>query len=122
MSAYSVSADRIGAWIADELDAQSAFSGDEFGYGITMIPVPQPRGTAITWFVLVTLRHPLLGHDALGASSQIQANEPGEAQVREVARESAASLRTAYANAKKDIISKGNGHSELPAALKGLQL
>jgi hypothetical protein len=119
MTAVSM-AERIGEWVADELRAQSVISREEFGWAVTMMPVPQPAGgTAVFWMILVTLRHPLLGHDAFGANTRLQASEPGEAAVRAAARDSAATLRTAHANASKDILSQGNGHAPLPAGLQG---
>lgn len=122
MAAYSIP-DIIGEWIASEIDDLTVIAGEEFGHAVTMLPVPQPGGaSAITWMMLITLRHPLLGHDHLGSTSRITANMPAEKAVREFARTAVELLRQGFEQEKARIFAKSNGHGTLPAGLKGKSL
>ena len=122
MSAYDIPA-LIAEWIASELDDLTTIGGEEFGHAVTMLPVPQASGaSAIAWMLLITLRHPLLGHDHLGATNKVMANVPAESAVRQITRTAAELLRQSFEQAKTDILSKGNGHATLPAGLKGKSL
>lgn len=123
MTAFSIPG-RISEWAADELEAGSTVSGEELGHSVTMAIVPSPRGEAIVWVILVTLRSPYLGQDAIGCTGKIQANAPAESAVRESVRSSAAKLRENFEALKRDGFAKGNGHSKagLPPGLTGKRL
>ena len=123
MTAYSIHG-RISDWVATELEAESTISGEEFGYGITMAPAQSPRGESIVWIILVTLRSPYLGQDAIGCTGKHSANIPSEAAVRQLVRNSAAKLRENFEALKRAGFPKGNGSSKdgLPEGLKGLRL
>jgi hypothetical protein len=107
-------------WVATELEAESTVSGEEFGYGITMAPVQSQRGEAIVWVILVTLRSPYLGQDAIGCTGKLPANAPAESAVRQQVRNSAAKLRENFEALKRAGFPKGNGSSKdgLPEALR----
>jgi hypothetical protein len=122
MGAYSI-ADQIASWLADELAETSTITGEVFGYAVTMMPVPTPKGDAIIWAILVTLRSPYLGADHLGSGTKLQANNPPESAVRHAARQSAEALRAAFEQAKQDgLKAAANGTRQLPEGLKGLKL
>jgi len=116
MAAFSIT-ERVAGWITDVIKAQTTLSGEEFGYQVTAGFAMTPQGTTISWLLLMTLRHPLLGQDALGASTVITANQPSEAGVREFATTSVELLRKSFEDAKTKAFAKGNGHSDLPAGL-----
>jgi hypothetical protein len=118
MAAYSIS-ERVTGWLADALAKETALSGEEFGYEVTALFQPTPQGNVVAWFLLMTLRSPLLGQDALGASTVVTANMPAEAGVREFATTSAELLRKSFDDVKARTFAKGNGHSDLPAGLRG---
>jgi len=95
MTVFSIE-DRITAWVDDELDTASKISGEEFGRHVTMGAMQTPQGDAILWVILVTLRSPLLGQDAIGSTSKLQANIPPETAVRAGVKRSIEGLRKAY--------------------------
>jgi hypothetical protein len=121
MTAFSIHG-RIADWVATELETESVVSGEEFGYGITMAVVQSPRGEAIVWVILVTLRSPYLGQDAIGCTGKLQANAPAESAVRQSARSSAAKLRENFEALKRAGFPKGNGRGALPPGLAGKRL
>lgn len=118
MAAFSIS-ERVTGWITDVIKAETALSGEEFGYEVTALFQPTPQGNVVAWFLLMTLRSPLLGQDALGASTVVTANVPNEAGVREFATTSAELLRKQFEDVKARAFAKGNGHGDLPAGLRG---
>jgi hypothetical protein len=123
MTAFSIHG-RIADWVATELEAGSIVSGEEFGYEITMVPAQTPRGELIAWVILVTLRSPYLGQDAIGCTGQVRANAPAESAVRQIVRNSVAKLRENFGAIKAAGFPKSNGHNQagLPPGLAGKRL
>jgi hypothetical protein len=121
MTAFSIHG-RIADWVATELETESLVSGEEFGYEITMGAVQSPRGEAIVWVILVTLRSPYLGQDAIGCTGRLQANAPAESAVRQQVRNSAAKLRENFEAIKAAGFPKSNGRAGLPPGLAGKRL
>lgn len=116
--------DRISEWVTDELAQADPMGADDWGHHITMAAVQTPQGDAIVWMILVTLRSPYLGQDALGSVSKLAANIPPETAVRAAVKRSVEGLRKAFDIKKREGYAPGNGHStnKLPPGLKGLKL
>lgn len=123
MAAFSVH-DRISGWVADELALADPMDADEWGHHVTMAAMQTPQGDAIVWMILVTLRSPYLGQDALGSVSKLPANIPPEPAVRMAVKRGVEGLRTAFRIKKDEGYAAGSGHSanELPPGLRGLKL
>ena len=123
MTAFSVH-DRITEWVDDELGQADPMDADEWGHHVTMAAVQTPNGDAIVWMILITLRSPYLGQDALGSVSKLAANIPPEPAVRMSVKRAVENLRKAFGMQKDAGFAPGNGHSknELPPGLKGLKL
>jgi hypothetical protein len=116
--------DRISGWVADELALADPMDADEFGHHVTMAAVQTPNGDAIVWMILITLRSPYLGQDALGSVAKLPANIPPEPAVRMAVKRNVEGLRKAFGIKKAEGFPEGNGHSknELPPGLRGLKL
>ncbi len=123
MTAFSVH-DRITGWVADELAQADPLNADEWGQHVTMAMMQTPNGDAILWVILLTLRSPWLGHDAIGSTSKLPGNIPQETAVRTAVKRAVENLRKAYGIQKGAGFPQGNGHgkNELPPGLKGLKL
>ena len=123
MAAFSVH-DRIAGWVADELAQADPMDADEFGHHVTMAAMQTPQGDAIVWMILVTLRSPYLGQDALGSVSKLPANIPPEPAVRMAVKRNVEGLRKAFGIKKAEGYAPGNGHDQtgLPPGLRGLKL
>jgi len=123
MTVFSIH-DRITAWVEDELAQADPMDADEWGHQVTMAAVQTPQGDAIVWVILITLRSPYLGQDALGSVSKLPANIPPEGAVRMAVKRNVEGLRKAFDLKKAEGYAPGNGHSQagLPPGLKGLKL
>lgn len=106
MASYDI-AGRIGSWIADVIDAETALSGEECGWSVTALPYP---GDVIAWTLILTMRSPFLGAGDLAASATVQANVPSEEGVRHFAETSLGKLRAEFEQAKRAGLSARNGH------------
>jgi hypothetical protein len=116
MTVFSIE-DRITGWVEDPLDA------DDWGRHVTMAAVQTPQGDAIVWIILITLRSPYLGQDALGSTTKLQANIPPEGAVRMGVKRAVEGLRKVFAIKKAEGFPQGNGHSQaLPPGLRGIKL
>jgi|SRR5579859_624427 len=117
MTAFAIQ-DRITGWVADELEKESAISGEDFGHHVSMALAMAPgRPDTVFWIVMVTLRSPLLGQMPMGSTGKLQGNIPPEEAVRLSVRSSCAGLRQAFEDQKLAGLPKGPG---LPAGLKRL--
>lgn len=122
MTVFSISR-RITAWVDDELDEASRLSGEEFGREVSMTAGTTPKGDAIIWLILVTLRSPFLGEPPIGSLGKIQGNFPSEPVVRHTVRSSAESVRKEFERKQSEGLPQGNGHGhDLPPGLRGLKL
>lgn len=117
MGAFSIR-DQVTGWLVNAIAAEAGIGGEDFGYEVTCQFQVTPKGNAPVWGLLMTLRHPLLGQPALGASVTVNANVPDERGVREFAASSVKLLRKSFEDAKKQVFAKGNGHGEVPAGLR----
>lgn len=123
MSIFSIS-DRITGWITDQLAKEDPLNADEWGHHLTMAAIKTERGDAIVWVLLVTIRGPFLGQDAIGSTIKFQANIPQETAVRTAVTQAAENLRKAFQVSKSHGLPKGNGHDQagLPPGLLGRKL
>jgi len=123
MTVFSVH-DRISEWVADELALADPLDADEWGHHVTMAAVQTPNGDAIVWMILITLRSPYLGQDALGSVAKLPANIPPEPAVRMAVKRNVEGLRTAFRIKKDEGYAAGNGHDQagLPPGLLGRKL
>lgn len=119
MTTFSVH-DRITGWVDDQLAKEDPLAADEWGRHLTMAAVRTERGDAIVWVLLVTMRGPFLGQDAIGSTGKFQANIPQEAAVRASVTRAVESLRKAFGIQKSAGFPKGNGHNQagLPPGLR----
>lgn len=120
MSVFSIH-DRIAGWVDDQLAKEDPLGADEWGRQITMAVMATPQGDAIIWVILITLRSPYLGQDALGSVTKAAANIPQEAALRKGVTSAVENLRKAFALRKSQGFAPGNGHSQqgLPPGLTG---
>ena len=122
MTVFSIH-DRIAGWIDDQLAQEDPLGADEWGHHVTMAAMQTPQGDAIVWIILLTLRSPWLGQDALGSTSKLQGNIPPEQAVRMSIKRSAEGLRQAFEIEKREGLPQGNGHGQpLPPGLLGKKL
>lgn len=123
MTAFSI-AGRIEGWIDDQIAKEDPLDADEFGRHVTMAVMPTPNGDAILWVILITIRSPFLGEDAIGSTSKLQANIPPEAAVRTSVTRAVENLRKAFQIRKSQGFAPGNGHDQagLPPGLMGRKL
>jgi hypothetical protein len=123
MAVFSIH-DRVTGWVDDQLAAEDPLDADEWGRHLTMLAVQTPKGDAIVWVLLVTMRGPFLGQDPIGSTSKFQANVPPEAGVRAAVTRAVESLRKAFEIKKREGFTPGNGHKPagLPPGLMGRKL
>lgn len=123
MTAFSIH-DRIAGWVDDQITKEDPLGADEWGRHITMAMMPTERGEAIIWVILITLRSPVLGEDALGGTAKVAGNIPPETALRGVVSKTMENLRKARDAKKTEGLQLSNGHSPngLPPGLKGLRL
>jgi hypothetical protein len=115
--------DRVTAWVEDQLALEDPLGADEWGHQVTMGAMQTPQGDAILWVILITLRSPHLGQDALGSVTKLQANIPPETAVRAGVKRAVEGLRKAFDIKKSEGFPLGNGHGQaLPPGLKGMRL
>jgi hypothetical protein len=115
--------DRITGWIDDQLEQEDPLGADEWGRHVTMAAMQTSQGDAIVWIILLTLRSPWLGQDALGSMTKLQGNIPPEPAVRMGVKRGVEGLRKAFEIKKREGVPAGNGHGqELPPGLKGMRL
>jgi hypothetical protein len=122
MTAFSIQ-DRITGWMADQIGKEDPLDGDDFGYHATMAAMQTPKGDAIIWIILVTLRAPFLGQQPIGATGKLQGNTPSEAAVRQIVTKLVTDLRQEHQRQKTAMIKAPGlglpgGLSSLPGALK----
>ena len=117
-------ADRIAGWVDDQLAKEDPLGGYEWGRHVEMAVAQTPQGDAIVWVILITLRGPFLGQDALGSTLKLAAaNIPPEPAVRTAVTRATEGLRKAFDLRKSEGFPDGNGHGQaLPPGLRGLKL
>lgn len=122
MTTFSI-AERVEGWIDDQLAKEDPLGADEWGRHVTMAVMGTPQGDAILWIILITLRGPWLGQDALGSTTKLQANIPPEQAVRMGVKRAAEGLRKAFEIKKAEGFPQGNGHGQaLPPGLLGRKM
>lgn len=85
----------LATWVASEIEAQAL--GEDFGYETSWRLARTPQGAPVmSYDVVVTLRHPLLGQHPLTAHAPVPAQAVIEATVREVVAGMMALLRTQH--------------------------
>jgi hypothetical protein len=120
MGAFSIH-DRITAWVDEQLAKEDPLGADEWGRHVTMALMSTPNGDAIVWVILITLRAPFLGLDAIGNTAKLQANIPAEAAVRSAVTRQVQGLRQEFIRRRgAGGIPQANGHRQgLPPGLLG---
>ncbi len=108
MGTFSI-CDRITAWVDDQIAKEDPLNGDEWGRQVTMAVASTPNGDAIVWVILLTLRAPFLGLDAIGTTFKIAANVPAEAMVRANTAKAVENLRREFARRRDVPAVNGNG-------------
>jgi hypothetical protein len=112
--------DRIAGWVDDQLAKEDPLGADEWGRHVSMAMVATPNGDAIVWVILITIRAPFLGLDAIGNTAKLAANIPAETAVRSHVTRQMETLRKEFARRKGDGFPQGNGHGTgLPPGLLG---
>lgn len=119
MTVFSIH-DRITGWVDDQLAKEDPLGADEWGRHLTMSVTQTPKGDSIGWVLLVTLRSPWLGQDAIGSRAKFRSNFPQEAVVRVGVTGCVADLRREFEARKAAGFPKGNGHNQagLPPGLR----
>lgn len=122
MAIFSIE-ERVTGWVDDQLAKEDPLGADEWGRHVTMGAMQTPKGDAILWVILITLRSPWLGQDSLGTTTKIPANIPNETVVRNHVTRAVENLRKAFETKKAEGFPKGNGHGQgLPPGLAGKRL
>jgi hypothetical protein len=117
MSTFSIH-DRIAGWVDDQIAKEDPLNGDEWGRQVSMVIAPTPNGDAIIWVILLTLRAPFLGLDAIGTTFKIPANVPAETAVRANTAKAVENLRREFTRRRGDGLPPANGHRQaLPPGL-----
>jgi hypothetical protein len=113
--------DRISGWVDDQLATEDPLGADEWGRHVSMAIMPTPNGDAIVWVILITLRAPFLGLDAIGNTAKFAANTPAETAVRSTVTQQAKALRAEFAKRRGDGIPVANGKG-IPPGLLGKRM
>jgi hypothetical protein len=116
MSVFGIS-DRIAGWVDDQLAKEDPLGADEFGRHVSMAIMATPNGDAIVWVILITIRAPFLGLDAIGNTAKLAANIPAETAVRATVAKQAQTLRTEFARRRGDGLPVANGKGVPPGLL-----
>jgi hypothetical protein len=123
VNAYSI-CDRITRWVDDQIDKEDPLGADEWGRHVTMALAQTPNGDAVIWCVLITIRAPFLGLDAIGSTFKIAANVPAEAMVRANVTQATGDLRKEFTRRRGDGFPPPDGRHHqngLPPGLAGHQ-
>lgn len=118
MAPFSIR-DRIAGWVSDEIASHPAAVSGEWGYEVAMTASKAIGGDSIGWVILVTLRSPLIGKDALGASTHAMVNVPSESAVRTAVDQAVSALRAKYDQTVTEAHETPAGRGALPVSMRG---